>query len=413
MSDGSRKPGAGAVPEVRVVLDTNVLFTAAPHHVMNRDTAETVDRTRAYKDWRVRWYLPEIVRDERRYQMLQEGKKLLKPTATLGNLLSRDLQVPQSELEAGVDETISRQLAEFQVELLALDFPSVDWRAVAHRSVRRLPPFDDGQYEKGFRDALVCESFCQLVDSSSEDPVMCRLVLVANDQRLADAARERTEGRTNVRVFRSSSELEGFLNTLVSDLGEPFIEKQRITASPYFYDFDAGVGLYQEHGVTEKLQRRFQEQLAELPAGATERVLGNWYLGDPQFASKDGPRLNWTSRVSLEMTAYRASPPRELQLSNEGPAAWGSLGFGGGLPTKSDSTLGEILQHSSSTTVPAGHNLETKVGRMLSAWVSRPRVQVANGRAAFDIHWSVLLLEDGTWADGTVDDVQFVQMEWD
>jgi hypothetical protein len=70
--------------------------------------------------------------------------------------------------------------------------------ADAEKSVFRLPPFDVGESEKGFRDAILVETFCQLVKTLPKTPAICRIVLLSSDELLLEAATNRLHDRNNI-----------------------------------------------------------------------------------------------------------------------------------------------------------------------------------------------------------------------
>jgi hypothetical protein len=99
-------------------------------------------------------------------------------------------------------------------------------------------------------------------------------------------------------------ELKGLINTLVSNVSEDFIEQLRPKASKLFFvsaeDKDA---LYYREKIFEKISETFKEDLAKTPDGTAFRTNGTWYVGQPNFSRKEGRRIFWTTRISIEVEA--------------------------------------------------------------------------------------------------------------
>jgi hypothetical protein len=206
-----------------------------------------------------------------------------------------------------------------------LDHAQIDWQRVLMDSAYRRPPFQDGATKKGFRDALVVESFMQLINGSPKTPTVCSLVLVTGDKLLTEAVEKRISGMINARVLSNMDELRGFVNTLVSTVDEEFILALQSKADKLFWvSGDESMFFYKE-GIREKLQERFKAELAATPA-ETNRKNGNWTLFPPSFASKKGTRVHWTSRIEIEIEATKyvsaettgpySLPSPSLDLSN-------------------------------------------------------------------------------------------------
>lgn len=167
-------------------------------------------------------------------------------------------------------------------------------------------PFSRGDKEKGFRDALIAEAFAQLVAESPVTPKVCRVALVTGDVLLSEAVTSRTQDRSNVRLLGSIEELEGLIDTLVSEVSEEFIADLKEKAGKYFYQADEPESIYTKEKVWEQIRERFAAQLQALPEGAAGRdYYGNARLGPVRFSKKESQRVFWITRLSVELNAYR------------------------------------------------------------------------------------------------------------
>src|SRR5204862_86291 len=155
-----------------------------------------------HPDIQIRWYLPHVVRCEREFQMRENGVALLPAVQKIERVLGHNLNITESVIVSQIEQLISKQLGDVGIEVLKLDIDKVDWSRVIDDSVYRLPPFEKGDKEKGFRDLVVLETVLQLVETSPTTPRVCRIALVTDDDLLTTAVQTRTVGRKNVRILK-------------------------------------------------------------------------------------------------------------------------------------------------------------------------------------------------------------------
>ena len=231
-------------PELKVVFDTNVLWTGSASDLLKQEVLELINANSHHSDLTVTWCLPDVVRHERQFQMLRQSLELLPSIHKLERLLGHNLNITEQIIDQRVQEAVERQIKEIDLYVLSLDPSSVDWNQMMLNSAYRRPPFSPGEKEKGFRDALVAEEFIQLVSSSPVTPKICRVALVTSDGMLAEAIKDRTIEATNVRILLSLEELKGLINTLVAEISEEFVAKIQAKAQSYFYEKDQEETLY-------------------------------------------------------------------------------------------------------------------------------------------------------------------------
>lgn len=88
--------------------------------------------------------------------MRKKGAVLYGPMKQTQRLLKQDFQITQQSLQQGVENEISRVVQELGFLETPLDPKQVDWDRIILSAVRREPPFENSDKEKGFRDAVVC-----------------------------------------------------------------------------------------------------------------------------------------------------------------------------------------------------------------------------------------------------------------
>src|SRR6266852_4777826 len=117
-------------PQLLVVFDTNILFTDSASDVVRQEAANLIKES-TFPDLEIRWYLPEMVRHERQYQMQKRALELLPPIAKVERLLGHKLAITEQLLVDSVEKVVSQRLEELGLLSLTLDDSKVDWRRLA------------------------------------------------------------------------------------------------------------------------------------------------------------------------------------------------------------------------------------------------------------------------------------------
>lgn len=243
------------VPQLWAVFDTNAVYTGSASYLLRKEVVDLIQENSRHPDLQVRWIIPEIVRHEREYQMCRQALAFLPTVEKLERLLGHNLNIAADILRLRVSEAIKRQLDELHAEVEELDVSRPNWRQLMLDSAYRRPPFDTGESEKGFRDALIVETFAQLVEKAPQNPKVCRVTLVTGDARLSEAARIKSQGSTNVRLFSTVDELRGLINTLVSQVDEIFVKGLMPQAERLFVGADKD-SLYHTAGISATIRER-------------------------------------------------------------------------------------------------------------------------------------------------------------
>jgi hypothetical protein len=293
------------IPELKVLFDTNVLFTQTASDLVKPEVALLVKEHSNYPDHKISWHIPDIVRHERQFQMIRAGLKLVPSINKLEKLLGHNLGINEHILEERVRHAVDTQMSELRLNLAKVDVSKVDWDKMILNSVYRRPPFDPGESEKGFRDALVIESLLRLIEQSPVTPTVCRVVLVSEDKLLSVAAQAASTSFSNVRILNTLEELRGLISTLVSAVDEKFVEEMHSKAQPYFFVKEDKTTLFYKDELRSKIKEKFSSELAAKPDGVTEIESDTWYIGNPRFVKKNGQRVFWASRIEATFTGYK------------------------------------------------------------------------------------------------------------
>lgn len=293
---------------LKVVFDTNALYVTehsigSASDLVRPEIANLISESK-YPDLDISWHLPEVVRHERQYQMQTHALNLRGSINKIEKLLSHSLLLTDQALVTHVKTKIDETKERLGLQELTLRHESVDWPALIHAAQYRLAPFQVGDKEKGFRDALLVESFLQLVADSPKTPAICRVVLVTSDVLTGEAVKSRIATSRNASVLTNIEELRGLINTIVSNAGEAFISQLQPKATRLFFVTAENQNtLYFKEKIAEKLTAKFRSRLDLLPEGTMFRKNLKWHIHRPNFSRKDGRRIFWTSRLETEVEA--------------------------------------------------------------------------------------------------------------
>lgn len=405
MVTSSRKKKSSAL---KVVFDTNVLYTGSASDLFRQEVIELIKKHFNHQDLDLSWYLPEIVIHERQYQMLDRGNELLPSLKKMEALLGHNLNISKAIIEKRVQEVISTQLQENNVQLYKLAVDEVDWSRLILDSAYRRPPFEAGNKEKGFRDALVVETFLQIVATSPTTPKVCRVALVSNDKLLSTAVKDRTVDRSNVRLLTDIVQLESLINTLVAEISEDFVASIQALASVYFFSPNQENTLYYTEHISERILSQFANDLNALPENADRRKNGRWLISAPQFVKKDGQRVFWISQISTEATAYKDTLTGSFVASTIlAPSYIAPLQPPQPPYIYEASLIGDLV-------LPSNNPPEIKLS---DNW--RPRLPVlkhervvAKGKTIFEIKWSVLVSTNQKLSNPKIEEIVVVGTTW-
>ncbi len=410
--------------ELKIILDTSQLYTGSASALFREEVVRLVEDARRHRDIQVSWYIPEIVKLERMYQMQEAAREILPALAKLERLLGHSFGIGEELLDERVNSAIDRQVTSLGIHLLPLDVAKVDWNRVVEDAAARRPPFDAGKHEKGFRDAIVAETFLQLVDSSPKSASSCRLTLVTGDERLALATDERTRDSANVRTVRSLEELKDLINTVVGDVTEEFLKGIRDAASRCFFVKGDQSTLFYKADVRGRITSQFSADLERLPPGASVRRNGTWYISAPRFSEKRGQRVHWVTTVRVAAKALKLETSRGAQLTTaalglEAPPG----GVGVALPPVGKEAVGGFVSSSQPSPVVSSMSISDLLRGVASTktladilgggTLQTREVLVSEGESVFEVDWSVTVTARRNLVKPAVDEIRHVETTWE
>jgi hypothetical protein len=134
---------------LQVVFDTNALYTGSASYFVRKEVADLIQQNSKLPDLTIRWIVPEVVRHERQFQMLQEASQMLPTIERLERLLGHNLNITKEILETRVREAVDRQVQEHAIVVQPLNSANVDWPRVVLDAAYRRPPFQLGEQGEG------------------------------------------------------------------------------------------------------------------------------------------------------------------------------------------------------------------------------------------------------------------------
>jgi hypothetical protein len=306
---------------LKIFSDTNIIHVKNAHQLIERTVAEYILEHRRIESVELKWMLPGMVVEERKHQMLQEARSLMPNIGKLESLIGHSLALSDDILKDRIESKISKTLDEYQVEVIDLVDEDVDWKNIISRSSKRLPPFEmSGEKEKGFRDAIIAETFFQEVGRSPTTPRNCLLVMVTGDKRLNDYICERTSELNNVRVFESLDKLKAFLNIVASEVEEAFVKELEEKANKVFWDYDKSDGLYSKEKIYTKLTSDFSKEDSSTLLDEYENSYKNItriMLDDLSFIKKVKQTVTWSKLVRFEYEIRQRSSIKSESLKSK------------------------------------------------------------------------------------------------
>ena len=392
--------------EFKVVFDTSVLYTGSASDFLKPEVVELIASNSQHSDLSISWYIPEIVMHERQFQMQGRGFELLPPVQKLERLLGHNLNITEDIIRARVREVIERQRTEIGLSIIPLRIADVDWNRVMLDAAYRRPPFEAGDKEKGFRDALIAETFLQLVSESPVTPKVCRIALVTGDKLLAETISARTADATNVRVLESLEELKSLINTLATEVSEEFVAKIQDKARSYFFESKQENALYYKERIADRIREKFSSELHSTPPGADRRENDTWHIQSPRFVRKDGQRVHWVTRITVEAKSYKTVPfisgsgfsagSHELQLPT------GTYVGVAATPFAPLSQIGAQDLYASSGSLSIGSGLPTRRENLFKT-----------GQIVFEVTWSVSITTKLKFSAPRIEGLEHIETLWE
>lgn len=286
--------------KIKIFTDTNIIHTAQSHLLVSTSVSSYISEHKKIESVELKWYLPSMVLEERRHQMINAAIGLNPKLQELEKLLGHSLGISEEIMSERVDAKIKKIVSELGLKICDLETNKVDWDELIQRSVERRPPFEiSNNKEKGFRDAIIATSFLQEVERSPITPRSCLLVFVSGDKRIREYIQEKLSDSTNIRLLEDLDDLKSFLNAIGSEVTEEFLKEVLPKANLAFYDFDTREGLYTDENISKIIIETYLEELNSVASSSeweTRNETGTT-ISQPTFIEKKGQTIVWSVSV--------------------------------------------------------------------------------------------------------------------
>lgn len=400
MSEKSKVTKTPRTPKVHIVLDANALFTDAADKLLATEISNLILTEVKPLGLETHWHIPAVVKAERRHQMLTRGKGLLIPLGKLEALLGHKLAMTEDVLELRVDEAIQRQMHSHGLQDLPLEASMVDWSALTQRAVTKRPPFSPDT-EKGFKDAVILETFCQLAGSLPRTAAHCRVVLLTSDKLLREAARERSASWPNVTVAGDLSELRTLLNAVAAHLPQAIVQELVEKASVLFFKEEDADRLWYKWSVGSEIHHRFGNVINTVPEPEFSLSSSQNFIGATAFSEKHGQRVTFTTSVYVESTVTKMiNQPVDRQ-----PAPGTKTGIW------TEAFLSKIAETPPPKTQLSGNAL--KWSDFVANAVATTQEVKKVGTHNFRVTWQITLNAKGQITNPSLLDIDYTHTDWD
>ena len=319
------------------MFDTNAVFEKDSQTILSAATVSAVRDHSRHGDLDVLWSIPEVVRFEREFQLRDTYRGVAAHVQKAERLFGADWGISEETLNRRVSLAIDAELDGLNVSVQESDPAKVDWTALTHRACFRLPPFERGQKEKGFRDAIICETFLQLVATLSGSDAA---VLVTDDQLIRAALEERPKELKGARIVPNIEALRDEINLRVSLVDAATASEIERKGAIAFINGDDPRSLWIRGNLYTTVWSKFGDQIKKLPSAVGVYEMEKHEVAPPRLVSKEGSRVQFSSIYSVYSAAlyWVPDPPQgEMRSANPTGLINAHLGIGapqvGALPT--------------------------------------------------------------------------------
>ncbi|MBR8173753.1 DUF4935 domain-containing protein [Burkholderia cenocepacia] len=290
-----------------VVFDTNAILSNEFDTFVSEPARQLIARHSNHGDLDIRWVIPDIVRGEREYQMRNHFRTVAGALEKAERLLGTDWGITREVVGQRIQARIAEEVAALRIQVVPCAIERVNWNDIMRRACFREPPFDPSKNEKGFRDAIICETFVQLAaDLADGDTTM----LVSGDHLVAEYINSCRIEKNRARVVENLEALNDEIQLRVTNIDEDTQALIERRAQRLFYDWDNPddpKSLWSRQSLHDRIWAQFGERLRQAPDGTTHVLVGQ-ELSNARLVSKDGARVHFES-ILLVKSAFRVFVP--------------------------------------------------------------------------------------------------------
>jgi hypothetical protein len=318
---------------------------------------------------------------------------MLESISSISGLIGRDLGVSEDELINAIDHRVQQVLGELDLEVREPIWSDIDLEQIVGLSTNRLPPFNPGNSEKGFRDAMILETYVQVLSDSEFSDYLA--VLVTSDDLLIKAVNKRTETFDNQYPLGSIEDIRGIIAAISEELELELVEMIIPVASAYFFSPGDSSSVFSQFGIPSTIQKEYESAFLSHPPGADLRNTYAPSIHQSRFVKKEGDRFFWSNQIVFPSVAYRIAysiGPTASSIGHTPSGIFNTDIYGDEL---SSSSTGQVYSSSSAFLPP-----------------NPSYVPVSNGRTIFEVIWSAVYTDDGGFVEPRVEELIFRGTDW-
>jgi len=287
-----------------VVVDTNAFFSRDPAQIAS--DGFTAAWSECLKFGKLRLALPEIVKGERIYQMFRAAQNFRESAERNVELVAKvtasiTVRLPGfTKIRQAVENRFDDWVTAMGIEIIPVPYSRINWPRVVNDAIWRVSPFippnEDKDVEKGFRDCLIVETLDELVQSNRGE----QIVFITKDRLL----REATIARFQPKRFAAYEDLSAFHAYLkltheqAEKVQNAIIQKIIQKAPSVFYTPDNSQCVYTKFNLGSRILQEFSAQLNVLAQLESENTNTD-FEGFVPFSDE---------KIFIDSTEYEGSP---------------------------------------------------------------------------------------------------------
>lgn len=285
--------------KIHIVLDTNAIFagkspesSAITDSFLPRKVSEVIHDPK-HKKLNLNWAMPQMVRMEREHHMWEAAKGLVTQASKMPRLFGETIR-NVDQIRKRISDLAQQDLTSHGVEVIECEMSRVDWDALTRAAGFRQPPFSpDNSKEKGFKDAIVAETFLQFCEDVI-DKTTDAAIFVTDDDLLREHILARTLGK-RVKVVENIDALSNEFNVLSSDI-PPELASQLTSIATLLLKDDMSFW----NAVYQEIETKHASLMHNFPNANNVRVFKRTFQ-PPVFLRKETTRVSFQCRLDIEL----------------------------------------------------------------------------------------------------------------
>lgn len=317
-------------PPFVVVVDTNILWCEDKSVAVIPSFDLFWDQYSS--EFLMELVLPEIVVSELKFQQVTSALKAMdrateafKQVAAI-TASSHSPRLKVSKIRDQVIMKIERWIKTKSARVHASPVGKIAWEKLIQKAVWREPPFSydpkDPKNEKGFRDAIILETFQDIV---ATDTRTVNMVFISNDGLLRKAVETMCKSDSRCSIYQSVDDFTSYLRLTKEKLTDQFIKSLVSKAAKKFFTKSDPTCIFYKDNIKERVRSENKEKFDNPEAVAT-LSLTSLIQSASSMPSWEGPDGKWWiyqaqfEKLVGEKQYYWKSPIKFVRLFSSKPS---------------------------------------------------------------------------------------------